>query len=89
MAQPLRTSAYFLAATMIHSHCRGPAEESETGKSSADLLLPFLRSAGAMVLNLLGAQLHNKASAHFTAPEPAQGQGETPYTNMCCAFDSA
>lgn len=51
---------------------------SETDNGNADLLLPFLQSAGALVLNLLGAQLHHKAAARFVAPQSAQGQGENP-----------
>ncbi|KAL3153591.1 hypothetical protein ABBQ38_011579 [Trebouxia sp. C0009 RCD-2024] len=54
---------------------RWPAEESEADKGNADLLLPFLQTAGALVLNLLGAQLHHKDAAQFTTSESAQGQG--------------
>ncbi|KAL3141663.1 hypothetical protein ABBQ32_004355 [Trebouxia sp. C0010 RCD-2024] len=54
---------------------RGSAEESEADKGNADLLLPFLQTAGTLVLNLLGAQHHHTDAPQFNAPKSAQGQG--------------
>lgn len=83
--QPLCTYAGF-SAILTHSHCRWPAEESEADKGNADLLLPFLQTAGALVLNLLGAQLHHKDAAQFTTSESAQGQGESPLLHSILTY---
>lgn len=70
------------------SHCRGSAEESEADKGNADLLLPFLQTAGTLVLNLLGAQHHHTDAPQFNAPKSAQGQGERTVP-LFATFDSA
>ena len=65
-----------LCAVVTSLYCRVLPDESPADDTDADLLLPFLQSAGSLILGLLQSQHHNKAEPHFNADVLQQRQSE-------------
>ena len=67
-----------LPAVVTSLCCRALPDQSQADGTNADLLLPFLQSAGSLVLGLLDSHHHNKAEPHFNANPLQQRESKHP-----------
>lgn len=59
----------------VLSHCRHETEKALQASDSTEELLPFLRSAGSVILGMLGLQQQHRAFPEFNIPAPFEKQG--------------
>ena len=59
----------------VLSHCRHKTEKALQASDSTEQLLPFLRSAGSVILGILGLQQQHTAFPEFNIPAPLEKQG--------------
>ena len=59
----------------VLSQCRHGSEKALQASDSTEQLLPFLRSAGAVILGTLGLQQQHRAFPEFNIPAPLEKQG--------------
>jgi hypothetical protein len=59
----------------VLSQCRHETEKALQASDSTEQLLPFLRSAGSVILGILGLQQQHRAFPEFNIPAPLEKQG--------------
>ena len=59
----------------VLSQCRHETEKALQASDSTEQLLPFLRSAGSVILGILGLQQQHRALPEFNIPAPLEKQG--------------
>ncbi len=59
----------------VLSQCRHETEKALQASDSTEQLLPFLRSAGSVILGILGLQQQHRALPEFNIPALLEKQG--------------